>query len=160
VQPANMPSSVAEFKALAGRIITLPHSHLAVGVRMISCAAFFGLGELPMPISAEESQAQGNGHAPQSTGLRTLELNQAYADRAIVMAAVSPPFSHKPEDRDRDDVVHVEDLSFPDRLFLGNAILEMIGLNMEWAAQVQSFRADPVSAPGESPSGAVSQAAS
>ena len=42
-----MPATVAEFKALARRIITLPHSRLDVEVKMISCAAFFGLGELP-----------------------------------------------------------------------------------------------------------------
>ena len=75
------------------------------------------------------------------------------------MSASSPRFSDKPDDRDRDDVVHVEDLSMPDRLYLGNSILDMIGLSLEWAGQVQSFRPDTVSPPGPGASGEVSPAA-
>src|SRR5262245_11677072 len=132
-----MASTVAEFKAQAHREFTLPYSKLVVEVRMISCAKFLGLGELPIPITADE--APGNGHGGGVGRWQELAKHAGYADRAIVMAAVNPRFSNKPEDLDRDDICHVEDLSFADRAYLGNAILEMIGLNVEYAAQVQSF---------------------
>jgi hypothetical protein len=153
-----MASTVLEFKAQARREFTLPHSKLVVLVQMISCASFFGLGELPIPVTEDEAQA--NGHGGDSNRVwRAAEMNQAYADRAIVMAAVQPPFSDQPEDRNRDDICHVEDLSFADRAYLGAAILNMIGLNVQWAAQVQSFRSDAEREAGESAGGEVSPAA-
>jgi hypothetical protein len=156
-----MASSVADFKAHARREFTLPHSKLTVAVRMITCSAFLGLGELPIPAVPEDLGGNGHGQStPEATDarLKMLEVNLAYADRAIVMAAIEPRISNKDEDRDRADVVHIEDLSQPDRLWLGNLILDMIGLNVTTAEQVQSFREDAERPAREGVSGAVSQA--
>jgi len=131
-----MPASpVSAFKARLRKEVTLPQSGLVVEITIIDCLSFVGVGELPVP---EAGAGDSEDSDPRARMLR----NQAYIDRAIAMGAVSPPFSNRPEDRGRPDVVHVTELPYGDRLYLGRAIMEYAGLSEDWATQVSSFRAD------------------
>jgi hypothetical protein len=148
-------SPIAAFKARVRTEVTLPYSRLVVEIGILDCFAFVGLGELPMPVS--EPEAHSNGTAPGASA-SAMAVNLRLLDRAIAMAAINPPFSDRPEDRDRQDLVHVQDLTYDDRVFLGKAITEWAGLNRDLAAAVQSFRPDALGQAGESPGGEISQA--
>jgi hypothetical protein len=157
-----MASSIADFLALARQEVKLPHSKLVVEIEIIDCLAFLGVGELPIPATATELAINGDGPDTQaiSAGVRRLQVSRAYADRAIVMGCVNPRVSDRPEDKNRQDVLHISRFSLPDRMFLGNKILEISGLSMELAEQVQSFREDPERPADPSPGGTLPQAPS
>jgi hypothetical protein len=146
-------SPIAAFKQRRRKDILLPLSQLTVTIQVVDCMAFLGAGELPIP-SVETGEP--NGSTTHAT-TEAIALNLRYADRAIAMGVVDPPFSDRLDDRERDDVVYVGDLPFRDRLMLGQAILEWSGLHTEVAEATQAFRTDPERQTGDGVGGAVPQ---
>jgi hypothetical protein len=148
-----MPASpISAFKARARKEVKLPHTGLVVEIGILDCLAFVGVGELPIPAEDGPSSAATDPQA-------RLTLNLRYIDRAIAMGAIDPPFSDRPEDKGRADVVHVTELPYADRMYLGQAIIEWAGLSADWAAQVSSFRTDEERPAGAGAGGEVSRAA-
>ena len=150
-----MPASAQDFKARVRKIVTLPFSRLEVEIKIIDCMVFLGLGELPIPTDDAPSNG-GTTTIPDMKERMTMELQ--YADRAILMGAVSPRFSDQPGDASNLEIVSIPtDLTYADRLFLGNAICEWSGLSARWAAAVDAFRADTEREARASVSAGVSQ---
>src|SRR5262245_32276924 len=146
-----MASPIDAFKARTRpREITLP-SGLVVTYGMIDYIDLLSGGELLIP-TAPEASSNGGGVAS-----RTLADTLRYYSRAVAMGAIDPPFSYRPEDKGRTDLLHVNDIDATDCMALGQAILDLCGLGRGAAAQVESFRPDQERPDRASAGGEVSQ---
>lgn len=151
-----MASSIAEFRALVYREITLPSGLVVTVQRKPGLTMFLGLGELPQPSNTPEDVDA----APLTTDQVLVMFR--YTNRAIAAAVVTPPISDKPLEGipwDDPDTLHVTELTPDDSAFLAREILQSMGLLREEAQAVDSFRADEIRADHQGAGADVSPAA-
>jgi hypothetical protein len=98
-----MISSPKNFREKTRKLVTLP-SGLTVLIRRLTFAEFIKLIKIAPPVAA----------APADFTEKDIDQLRLHAAGAIVMAAISPPFTDRDEDRSRDDLVHIDNLTIAD----------------------------------------------
>lgn len=137
-----MTSSLEEFFQKLHRDVTLP-SGLVVAVRKPDMWVFLPGGrELPIP-AVPAPAAPTDVPAPNPMTVRDLD---EYTERAIAGGVIAPPMSCG-RDAQGDPIysphyVHVSELPLADKTFLGNLMMELLGLTPEVATSLDAFRAD------------------
>lgn len=157
-----MASTVTEIRQKQRKIVILP-SGVEIEIKKILLASFIGVGELPLPQGETvpemtDGEGQNKGQSSTKNDLRTIEEARRYAARTIVSGAVDPRFSDRDEDREKEDIAHVDDLGEEDMHFLAGEILKWSGFTREVVADAETFRSDELSDNGRSSSGEISQA--
>ena len=106
-------SSAMDIRERTKKVVTLP-SGLLIEIRALSFADCIELKKI---------DPQGPADLAHLTE-EEVDLLRLYSVRAIIMAAVSPLFTDRDEERTRDDRVYVGDLSHEDFAWLTIEILE------------------------------------
>ena len=148
-----MASSVADIRKANRKEIELPDG-TKVEIKKIQISVFVGIGELPYPVTSSAIEDAKDQTAAVTKQLESemgsdrlgerFNRNKQYLSRAIVAGSISPKFSDRPEDIDRDDVIHVDELGQDNFIFLAEAILDWSGHSGEGLADAEAFRKDGV----------------
>ena len=147
-----MTSTAKEIREAQRMTVSLS-SDITIVIKKIHLSVFVGLGELPFPQVAIKE----DGEQPSTeSNLSTIEEARRYSVRTIIAGALIPRFSDQDEDREKDDIAHVDDLGESDLNKLAGEILKWSGFTKEVVAEAEAFRSDELGDNGGRPSGEVS----